>query len=130
LGIEEWVKPQFYDVISCLNVLDRCDKPKELIENLRDSVVPETGRIVVAVVLPFRPSVETGSTWAPPTEKLNVKGATAHQHCKSFATDVFEPLGMKVEAISRAPYLCEGDITQPYYLLHDYIFVLSVPEKQ
>jgi hypothetical protein len=73
--------------------------------------------------------VETGSTWAPPAEKLNVKGATAHHHCKSFAKDVFEPLGMKVEAISRAPYLCEGDVTQPYYLLHDYIFVLSVPGK-
>ena len=93
---------------------------------MRDSVVPGTGRIVVAVVLPFRPSVEVGSRWVAPSQRLSVKGSSAHQHARSFAEDVFEPLGMKVEAMSRAPYLCEGDVTQPYYLLHDYIFVLSV----
>jgi len=129
LGITEWVKPTFYDVISCLNVLDRCDRPEDLIKDLRDSVVPGTGRIVIAVVLPFRPSVEVGSKWVAPSQRLPVTGSTAHQHAKSFAKDVFEPLGMKVEAISRAPYLCEGDITQPYYLLHDYIYVLSVPQE-
>jgi len=129
LGITEWVKPKFYDVISCLNVLDRCDRPEDLIKDLRDSVVPGTGRIVIAVVLPFRPSVETGSRWVAPSQKLSVKGSSAHQHARSFAKDVFEPLGMKVEAMSRAPYLCEGDVTQPYYLLHDYIYVLSVHEE-
>eukprot|EP00729_Bicosta_minor_P014322 gene14322-14193_t len=97
--------------------------PEDLIKDLRDSVVPGTGRIVIAVVLPFRPSVEVGSKWVAPSQRLPVTGSTAHQHAKSFAKDVFEPLGMK------APYLCEGDITQPYYLLHDYIYVLSVPQE-
>lgn len=76
-------------------------RPEDLIKDLRDSVVPGTGRIVIAVVLPFRPSVEVGSKWVAPSQRLPVTGSTAHQHAKSFAKDVFEPLGMKVEAISR-----------------------------
>ena len=53
-------EPRRYDVISCLNVLDRCDKPLALIEDMRDSILPVTGRIIIALVLPYHAFVELG----------------------------------------------------------------------
>lgn len=43
-----------FDVVSCLNVLDRCDSPLALLADLRALVKPDTGRLLLAVVLPFR----------------------------------------------------------------------------
>lgn len=61
LGIDEWHSMGFqYDVISCLNLLDRCDHPLALLRDIKRSLVPGTGRLVLAVVLPFQPYVEIG----------------------------------------------------------------------
>lgn len=61
LGIDEWQQPGFqYDVISCLNLLDRCDDPLHLLRDIRQSLVPNTGRLILAAVLPFQPYVEVG----------------------------------------------------------------------
>lgn len=46
-----------YDVITCLNVLDRCDKPVTLLSQLKQSLKPN-GRLIIALVLPFKPFVE------------------------------------------------------------------------
>lgn len=35
-------------------------------------LVPNTGRLLMAVVLPFRPFVESGTTRTPPKEKLGL----------------------------------------------------------
>lgn len=137
LGIDNWQRSKIdrangeskYDAIACLNVLDRCDRPRQLLEQIRDSVTPGTGRVIIAVVLPFKPSVEVGSKWVKPKESLGVRGFGVHEQTRSFALDVFEPMGFKVEAVSRAPYLCQGDALQPYYLLDDFIFSLSVPHN-
>lgn len=61
LGIDEWQQTGFqYDVISCLNLLDRCDDPLLLLRDIRRSLVPNTGRLILAAVLPFQPYVEVG----------------------------------------------------------------------
>lgn len=61
LGIDEWQQTSFqYDVISCLNLLDRCDDPLALLREMRRSLVPRTGRVILAAVLPFQPYVEIG----------------------------------------------------------------------
>jgi 2-polyprenyl-3-methyl-5-hydroxy-6-metoxy-1,4-benzoquinol methylase len=60
LEIDDWTM-KTYDVISCLNVLDRCDKPMSLLEDIRKSLNPHGGRLIIAVVLPFSPCVESGS---------------------------------------------------------------------
>lgn len=49
-----------YDVISCLNLLDRCDDPLHLLRDIKRSLVPRTGRVILATVLPFQPYVEVG----------------------------------------------------------------------
>lgn len=63
LSIDEWHQNGFkYDVISCLNLLDRCDDPLLLLRDIRRSLVPLTGRLILAVVLPFQPYVEVGES--------------------------------------------------------------------
>jgi len=69
LGIDEWsattlsqpdsVNLRQYDVISCLNLLDRCERPLTLLQQIRTSLTPDTGRLILAVVLPFSSYVET-----------------------------------------------------------------------
>lgn len=49
-----------YDLISCLNLLDRCDKPLSLLADIKAALKPGTGRVLVAVVIPFKPYVEFG----------------------------------------------------------------------
>lgn len=73
LEIDDWTM-RTYDVISCLNLLDRCDKPISLLENIRKSLNPKQGRLIVAVVLPFRPFVESGTDnlECTPINKLSV----------------------------------------------------------
>ncbi len=68
LGIDEWHRTGFqYDLISCLNLLDRCDEPLQLLQDIRRSLLPHTGRLVLAAVLPFQPYVELGKMIAATT---------------------------------------------------------------
>ena len=66
LGINEWQKTGFqYDVISCLNLLDRCDQPLTLLKDIRSVLEPTRGRVILALVLPFHPYVENGKCGHP-----------------------------------------------------------------
>ncbi|NXS93967.1 METL9 protein, partial [Jacana jacana] len=59
LGINEWQNVGFqYDVISCLNLLDRCDQPLTVLKDIRSVLEPTRGRVILALVLPFHPYVE------------------------------------------------------------------------
>lgn len=44
---------------SLLNVLDRCDRPQAMVQSMMDLLSP-TGRILMAIVLPFCEFVEDG----------------------------------------------------------------------
>ncbi|XP_014243389.1 methyltransferase-like protein 9 isoform X2 [Cimex lectularius] len=55
--VDNWFERK-YDVVSCLNVLDRCERPKTLLGQIRAAMKPE-GTAIVAVVLPFKPYVES-----------------------------------------------------------------------
>ena len=123
-----------FDIVSCLNVLDRADRPKRLLEDLKTLVKPGTGRIVLAVVLPFCPFVESGSRQLQPSERLNMSGGMCREGAyfewsvDAMVTQVLEPAGFHVHAWSQLPYLCSGDRSAPYYVLYDAVFVMSVPE--
>lgn len=130
---------QAYDLITCFNVLDRADKPLTLLRQIRDLMKPK-GKLIVALVLPFRPYVEpdtpflslsssfsTEKQWLPPTEKI-LEGAESlsfEQSVARFSEEVLGPLGFHIRAISRAPYLNQGGRYVPYYVLDDALFVLS-----
>lgn len=69
--------------------------------------------------------MQKGNKKLPPTERLPVYGETFEEQVACFAYKVFQPLGLNVDVISRTPYLCQGDMYNPYYVLNDAIFVLS-----
>ncbi|XP_066994843.2 protein-L-histidine N-pros-methyltransferase [Anabrus simplex] len=128
LDIETWKEEGKFNVISCLNLLDRCDRPLTLLQELREALAPE-GRVIVALVLPFQPYVEIGRVDHRPTEWLPIQGTTFEDQVVSAISDVFEPAGFFVERWSRVPYLCEGDLNQAFYWLDDAIFVLRSQEQ-
>ncbi|KAK3239686.1 hypothetical protein CYMTET_50401 [Cymbomonas tetramitiformis] len=118
-----------FDAVALLNVLDRCDKPLSLMRQLHGLVEGGSGRVIIAVVLPFRPFVEHGAERRSPIERLNMDpNASWEQSVKDLTDKLFLPTGFQVESISRVPYLAEGDLYSPVYGLDDAIFVLSVPK--
>ncbi|XP_069012365.1 protein-L-histidine N-pros-methyltransferase isoform X1 [Embiotoca jacksoni] len=130
LGVDEWQRTGFrYDVISCLNLLDRCDDPLHLLRDIRKSLVPKTGRLILAAVLPFQPYVEVGGRWERPKEHLKVKGKTWEEQVTNLSNEVYRQVGLEVEAVTRLPYLCEGDMYNDYYVLDDAVFVLKASDN-
>lgn len=125
LDVERWYKDGPFDVILCLNLLDRCDRANTLLRQIRSALVAG-GRLVVALVLPFLPYVEVGGRWDhKPTEELQVVGYALESQVASLVKRVFEPLGLRCLAWSKVPYLCEGNLGQAYYFLDDVLFVLE-----
>ena len=61
------INHETFDVVSLLNVLDRCDRPRTLLQRIRELMKPQ-GRLLLAVVLPFCPFVESGVRKLQPRE--------------------------------------------------------------
>ncbi|XP_030256704.1 protein-L-histidine N-pros-methyltransferase isoform X2 [Sparus aurata] len=130
LGIDEWQQTGIqYDVVSCLNLLDRLDEPLQLLQDIRRSLVPNTGRLILAAVVPFQPYVEVGGSWHRPKQHLKVKGKTWEEQVTELSNEVFRRTGFEVETVTRLPYLCEGDMYNDYYVLDDAVFVLKASEE-
>lgn len=90
------------------------------------------GLFLLAVVLPFAAFVEAGTRRMEPTEKLPMRGGLCAEDASFEAAanvllrNVLQPAGFKLRQFSRVPYLCRGDLREPYYVLSDAIFVLEV----
>jgi len=120
--------PDGFDAIALLNVLDRCDNPFTLLAQLRAMLRPGSGRLVLAVVVPFRPFVEDGKTHRPPRERLPLPpNGSWEGGVNQLWERVIKPSGFKVERLARVPYILEGDQRHGAYILDDAVFVLSVP---
>ncbi|GAB5353238.1 hypothetical protein AAMO2058_000020200 [Amorphochlora amoebiformis] len=120
-----------YDVVSCLNVLDRVDNPSRLIRDLKASTKPN-GRIVLAVVMPFCPAVMTVGGSRPPKERLPIPGCcdgskrNSWEECvNALVKLVLIPEGLEVVTLSRVPYMSHGDDRKSLYTLDDAILVLK-----
>ena len=111
-----------FDVVSCLNVLDRCDRPLTLLGNLR-AQLKDDGLLIIALVLPYQPFVYTGSTTRDPEERLPVTGHSWETAVGELCLGVLEPLGLVIEIVSRVPYLSGGDARHPLYELDDVVVI-------
>lgn len=67
--------------------------------------------------------VLVGGKWEKPSEILEIKGQNWEEQVNSLP-EVFRKAGFVVEAFTRLPYLCEGDMYNDYYVLDDAVFVL------
>ncbi|KAG1690513.1 hypothetical protein DVH05_028017 [Phytophthora capsici] len=125
-----------YNIISMLNVLDRADKPLTMLREIRELLDPHNGLFLLAVVLPFSAFVEQGTQRVAPAEKLPMRGglcaegASFEIAASLLLRNVLLPAGFKLRHFSRVPYLCRGDMQQPYYVLSDAIFVLEVDNEK
>lgn len=127
---DSWLRGQSFDTISCLNVLDRCDKPITLLHQIRRLLLKwqaQSGRpglCVLAVVFPFCPFVEAvAGMEREPTEYLRLSdNSTFEGAVNSFVRDVFRPVGLEVVAMSRVPYVSIEDMV---YVLDNAIFMLK-----
>merc|ERR1719403_31367 len=96
LELDEWAKEaNKYDVISALNLFDRCDRPITIIKDIHYSLKP-AGLLVVALVLPFRPYVESVPSHKP-TERMAITGERFEEQVES-AVEVFENEGFELRA--------------------------------
>lgn len=66
-----------------------------------------------------------GSPDHKPAEFLPITGETFEEQIELIINDILEPAGFSVEAWTRLPYLCEGDLVQSYYWLDDAVFILK-----
>jgi len=128
LGVDDWFSAGLtFDLVTCLNLLDRCDRPLTLLGQIRSVLRPATGRLLVAVVIPFKPFVEFGSRNNEPSEYIHLKGNNFEEQVEQFFR-IFDQAGFDVEQFTRLPYLCEGDLKHSFYVLTDALFVLKIKE--
>eukprot|EP00924_Labyrinthula_sp_SR-Ha-C_P006549 snap_masked-scaffold_38-processed-gene-1.39-mRNA-1 protein AED:0.06 eAED:0.06 QI:0/-1/0/1/-1/1/1/0/293 len=121
-----------YDLILCFNVLDRCSEPSKLLKQMKQKLNDEKSTLVLAVVFPWCPFVESNASQEKPQEILNCmegfsckNGASFETSCSRFIVEYLLPIGFELISWSRVPYLCQGDSNAPYYSLSDCIMVLQ-----
>lgn len=105
-----------FDVVSLLNVLDRCERPRSMLAAALRLLGPG-GRLLSSVPLPVRPHVDVGSFTVDPDEPLSGRGERWEDAVVDFVRGTLEPAGAVVERISRAPYLSRGSRARPLYVL-------------
>ncbi len=113
-----------FDVVSLLNVLDRTSRPLSLLERIPEHMAPGA-RLVAAVPVPISPTVMVGPVQVDPEELLPGAERGFEPAVEALWRWVFEPLGFRVEALTRVPYLCRGDARRRVEVLDDAVFVCT-----
>jgi hypothetical protein len=111
-------------MISCLNLLDRCDKPLTLLKTIKKALKPN-GLLLVALVLPLKPYVEYNKDNKPSESFPFRLDKNVTEQITELVENLFAPIGFELVRFTKLPYLCEGNLAQSYYYLIDYLFVLK-----
>ena len=92
------------------------------------------GRVVIAVPLPLKPSVEmtledSSTSWRTPKENIAPKQCwccvSFEESLQHLVTNIIEPCGYDVLTISRLPYLSEGNLYHTHFTLEDIVLVCA-----
>jgi SAM-dependent methyltransferase len=113
-----------FDLVSCLNVLDRTARPRRMLRRLVELLEPG-GRLVLALALPYRPFYYVGSDTPEPLERLACAEPAWETAVSSLVEHELEPLGLRMLRLARAPYLSFGDTARNLYELDDALLVLE-----
>jgi SAM-dependent methyltransferase len=111
-----------FDVVACLNVLDRAPRPRSLLKAAARAT-SAAGRLVIALALPYRPFFYAGPDTPEPAERLRCEGTCFEEQVSAFVHGEVLPLGFEIERWARAPYLSAGDRDRELYELDDAILV-------
>ncbi|MCB9597775.1 MAG: methyltransferase domain-containing protein [Sandaracinaceae bacterium] len=96
-----------FDAVSLCNVLDRCERPRSLLRAAA-SVLEPGGALVATVPLPARPHFDVGAATIDPDEPLGGEGDDFESALVDLVERTFEPSGLTLERLARAPYLSRG----------------------
>ncbi|CAH8583231.1 unnamed protein product [Schistosoma turkestanicum] len=131
LDVDSWDKmnapevPTHFDVISCLNLLDRCTAPITLLKRIHKALKPTTGVLILGIVLPLKQYVETTRDQRP-TEVLDINDSELWEiQLSSLIKNILTPANFHVVRWTRLPYLCEGDFSKSFYYLNEIVLVLQ-----
>ena len=115
-----------FDAVSLLNVLDRCQRPRQLLRHCLQSLRPG-GLLIVALALPYRPFYFAGPATPEPLERLecDAAGGSWEDGARRFLERDLLTLDVRLTAFARAPYLSAGDSARPLYELDDAVVVLT-----
>lgn len=116
-----------FDAVSLLNVLDRCERPRQLLCHALRALKPG-GTLIVALALPYRPFYFVGPSTPEPLERLECDpgpGGGWEDAARRFIERDLLPLGLALERFARAPYLSAGDSARQLYELDDVVVVLT-----
>ena len=101
-----------------------------MLNECKDRMKPETGRLLLSIVIPYHPYVQTkqikGIDGGKPAEQLpNLDGYESFEDAVGrLVSAIIEPAGLVVERIARVPYLCLGDtLGSRMYELDDAVLV-------
>lgn len=132
---EWWEKDRTYNLIICLNVIDRHERPLTLLKQIRDVALrrssasdpdlSDPSRILLAVVFPFSQYVEFGGYQTKPFEPIELSGISVEEQIQEFYQIVLKPQKLEIIRWTRLPYLCQGDMHQSFYVLSDIVFLLE-----
>ena len=143
LEIDDWDVAEnsvrMFDTIACLNLFDRCEKPLSILRKTKKALKPG-GVLLVALVLPLSPYVEWNSSHQPlenllePSPGENVRtnddnSKHAFEKQIPLIINMFQREGFSVDAWTKVPYLCEGDMGESLYVLSDAVFLCSLKEQ-
>lgn len=116
-----------FDCVSLLNVLDRCQRPRRLLQHCLQALEPG-GTLLIALALPYRPFYFAGPSTPEPLERLQCDPGSLgswEDAARRFIERDLLPLDVALECFARAPYLSAGDSAQPLYELDDVLVVLT-----
>ena len=118
--------PLTFDIVSCFNVLDRCDTPVSLLNQMVSLLNPHSGRLILSIVLPYHASVEVGGGWETPSEFLQAPfddNAPFESWVLWFVATFLTPAGLQVLSWSRVPYISPGNSHHAFFVLYNAVFV-------
>ena len=113
-----------YQVVSCLNILDRCARPLALLEHASEALAPD-GLLVLATPLPFEPFVYRGAITAAPQQQLQLSKQSWERAASELVQLVQMRFPLSARSLSRCPYLSWGDSARPLYMLDDAVIVFE-----
>lgn len=119
-----------FQLVSCLNVLDRTARPGSLVRSLAKRLAPD-GNLVLSVPLPLAPFYYRGAVTLDPEQPLPT-GATTFEESLTLLVRWLEMQlpALSLQAFTRAPYLSGGDCERPLYPLDAAVLVLGPgPER-
>ncbi|MDB4984972.1 MAG: hypothetical protein JWN04_150 [Myxococcaceae bacterium] len=113
-----------FDVVSCLNVLDRTARPLTLLRQLIAHLEPG-GRLLLSMPLPARAHVHVKGGTIAQSERLPTLAADWETAARELSERMIEPAGLQIERLARAPYLSRGDLHAALYVLDAALWVCT-----